>query len=118
RSWLARAAHDLSDGGLVQSLTEAVLRYGIGEEVNFEGVLSRDGVDVVTVLFDESVSRVMVAVDADRVEVLTELAVRHQVPLRRLWASGGDSLVVAGAFEIGLAELAEAHEGTLPSIFG
>jgi len=118
RSGLARAAHDLSDGGLVQSLTEAVLRYGVGVEVNLEGVLSRDGVDLATALFAETGARALVAVDADRVGELTELAERHQVPLLRLGASGGDSLVVAGAFEIGLAELAEAHEGTLPSIFG
>jgi len=35
-----------------------------------------------------------------------------------LGAVGGDSLVVDGCFGIPLAELATAHTGTLPALFG
>jgi hypothetical protein len=36
----------------------------------------------------------------------------------RLGTVGGDSLVFAGLFSIGLGELAAAHTRTLPALFG
>ncbi|WP_022916998.1 phosphoribosylformylglycinamidine synthase subunit PurL [Ruania albidiflava] len=118
RSGLARAAHDLSDGGLAQSLTDAVLRHGIGVEVELAELLERDGVDLATALFAETGARALVAVDAGRAGDLAELAARHQVPLLRLGVTGGDAMSVAGAFQVELAELRRAHEDTLPQIFG
>jgi phosphoribosylformylglycinamidine synthase len=35
-----------------------------------------------------------------------------------LGRTGGDSLVVADAFEVGVDELRAAHDGTLPALFG
>jgi phosphoribosylformylglycinamidine synthase len=40
------------------------------------------------------------------------------VPAAAIGAAGGDGLVVEDCFTIGLAELAAAHAGTLPALFG
>lgn len=118
RAGLAAAAHDLSEGGLAQTLLEASLRFGVGASVALEGVTGRDAVDPFVALFSESTARVLVAVTPDHETDLVHLAEDAGVPVLRLGVTGGSSLIVEGQFEIGLDEAREAHEGTLPRIFG
>jgi len=118
KTGLAAAAHDLSEGGLVQALLEASLRFGVGASVALEGVTGRDKVDPFVALFSESTGRVVVAVDPEHEGELTHLAEDAGVPVLRLGTTGGDAVVIEGQFEIPLAEAREAHEATLPRIFG
>jgi len=113
---LLEAAHDLSDGGLAQALVESSLRYGVGVTVALGPVGERDGVDAFTALFAESVARAVVAVRPESLGRFTELCEAHGVPAAELGTTGGDTLAVAG-FEVPLAELAAAHEATLPAVF-
>ncbi|MCA5892084.1 phosphoribosylformylglycinamidine synthase subunit PurL [Isoptericola sp. NEAU-Y5] len=120
---LVAAAHDLSEGGLVQGLLEASLRFGVGASVAVDGVTGRDGVTPFAALFSESTARALVAVDPEQESALVEVVQAAGVPVLRLGVTGGDALVVAGGFdggtfEIPLAEAREEHEGTLPRIFG
>ena len=117
RGGLVDASHDLSDGGLIQALTESVLRFGVGARVDLAAVLDRDGVDLATLLFAESGARAIVATaDAPAVE---SLAARHGVPVARIGMTDDDgSLDVAGQFSIEMAELGQAHRVTLPALFG
>jgi phosphoribosylformylglycinamidine synthase len=69
-------------------------------------------------LFSESAARVLVTVAAEDADRLVELAHRHGVPLGRLGATGGGSLVVAGQFAISLEELRDAWTATLPAALG
>ncbi|MGY0231115.1 phosphoribosylformylglycinamidine synthase subunit PurL [Longispora urticae] len=101
------SAHDLSDGGLAQALTESALRRGVGATVTLEG-------DAFVALFSESAGRVLVTVKD--VEALR--AVVGDIPLTVLGTTGGDTLKIEGQFEIPLTELAEAHQGTLARLFG
>ncbi|AEG43139.1 phosphoribosylformylglycinamidine synthase subunit PurL [Isoptericola variabilis] len=123
RDGLAVAAHDLSEGGLAQALLEASLRYGVGARVALDLVTERDGVTPFAALFSESTARALVAVEPSREAELVALAQAAGVPVAPLGETGGDALVVSGAFEglsfeIGLDEAREAFEGTLPRIFG
>ncbi len=123
RDGLAAAAHDLSEGGLAQAMIEASLRFGVGATVSLDAVTSRDGVTPFAALFSESTARALVAVDPTREAELVATAEEAGVPVARLGSTGGDALVVSGAFEGGsfevpLAEAREAHDGTLPRIFG
>ncbi|HEU4912538.1 MAG TPA: phosphoribosylformylglycinamidine synthase subunit PurL [Actinomycetes bacterium] len=111
---LVSAAHDVSDGGLGQALTEMVLRRGVGVAVALDDVAD----DPFVALFAESVARVVVAVPADRVAELDDLAATHGVPVVRLGTTGGAALAVAGLFDVPLDELRAAHQGTLPALFG
>jgi phosphoribosylformylglycinamidine synthase subunit PurL len=107
---LLDAAHDLSEGGLAIALAECCLAGGLGARVSLDG-------DLFTGLFSESAARAVVAVRPGSAGAFAALAADHPVPARELGVVGGDRLVVAGSFDIGLGELAAAHRGTLPSLF-
>jgi len=105
------AAHDLSDGGLAVALAESCLRGETGCVVTVPG-------DPFTSLFSESAGRAIVAVRPGAEAAFDQLRAAHDVPGVRLGAVGGDSLVFAGLFTIGLDELAAVHTRTLPALFG
>jgi phosphoribosylformylglycinamidine synthase subunit PurL len=113
RRTLLRAAHDVSDGGLAQCLVEMALAGRTGLRVALPG-----NVEPFVALFAESVARAVVAVDPADVDAATRLCADHDVPVVALGTVAGDALEVDGLFAIGLAELREAHESTLPALFG
>jgi len=109
---LVRSAHDVSDGGLAQTLVEAGLRNMIGATVALEG-------DAFLALFAESTGRVVVTAAPADVEALRALAAEHGVQVGDLGETGGDALVVADAsgalFDLPLLELRSAWMATLPA---
>ncbi|WP_088289114.1 phosphoribosylformylglycinamidine synthase subunit PurL [Kineosporia sp. A_224] len=122
---LVSAAHDVSDGGLAQTLVEACLRYGVGARVRLDEVCARDGVTPFVALFAESTARAVVAVPADRQARFADLCAAQGYPLARIGSvddaagpDGGPGLTVEGLFTLSLEELAAAHSGTLPAVFG
>jgi phosphoribosylformylglycinamidine synthase len=108
---LLDAAHDLSEGGLAIALAECCVAGGLGCQVTVPG-------DVFTQLFSESAARAVVAVRPGRGGAFAMLAAEHGVPVTDLGVVRGDSLVVTGSFDIPVDELAAAHRGTLPALFG
>jgi phosphoribosylformylglycinamidine synthase len=108
---LLAAAHDLSDGGLAVALAESCLRGGTGCRVRLPG-------DPFTALFSESAARAVVAVRPGNVAGFDALRVAHGVPGETIGRVGGEDLVVEDWFAIPLAELAAAHAGALPALFG
>jgi phosphoribosylformylglycinamidine synthase II len=108
---LLGAAHDLSDGGLAIALAECCL-------AGNTGVTVRLGPDDFTGLFSESAARVVVATAPGREAEFAALCERRGVPAAVIGTTGGTALEVAGSFTIGLDELAAAHRGTLPALFG
>ncbi|TYL45613.1 phosphoribosylformylglycinamidine synthase subunit PurL [Nocardioides sp. BGMRC 2183] len=107
----ATSAHDLSDGGLAQTLVESTLANDIGVEIGLAG-------DPFVELFSESATRALVTVPTDAVVRVQELAAQHGVPVAAIGTTGGDTLAVAGRFEIPLAELRAAWTATLPAVLG
>ncbi len=110
---LVSAAHDVSDGGLAQTLVEMVLRHGIGASVSVADVAAEPFV----ALWSESVARAVVSVPAGRVATLETRASSYGVPCLRLGSTGGESLAVEGVLEVAIDELREAHTRTLPALF-
>ncbi|MBC6457429.1 phosphoribosylformylglycinamidine synthase subunit PurL [Actinomadura sp. HBU206391] len=108
RDGLFAAAHDLSDGGLSQTLVESCLRGGLGCRVTLPG-------DPFVSLFSESVARAVVAVRPGHEARVAALCEAAGVPVTRLGVVGGDALTVEGVFSIPLPELREAHERLLPT---
>jgi phosphoribosylformylglycinamidine synthase II len=115
---LAAAAHDLSEGGLVQALVEATTRFGVGAQVDLQDVLARDGIDLFTALVSESQARALVAVDAEREGELLALAREHGVPALTIGTTGGEELTISSLEALPVAELRSLREGTLPRHFG
>ncbi len=106
------SAHDVSDGGLAQTLAESCLRHGIGVRVDLAEV--GDG-DAFVALFAESAARVVVSVAPEDEERIFELAAEHGVPITSLGETRGDSLEVSGVFDVSLEELRTAWTLTLPA---
>ena len=102
-------AHDLSNGGLAASLSETVLRHGIGATVQLE--------DVAAALFAETPGRVLVAVDPSAGEALSVLAAKFDIPLTKIGVTGGTDLTINGA-AITITELRAAFTETFPKLFG
>ncbi len=105
---LVTSAHDVSDGGLAQTLVEGGMRHGVGVTVTVPG-------DAFVGLFAESAARAVVTVAPGDADALTALAARHGVPLTPLGETGGDALVVQGQFSLPLAEARAAWSATLPA---
>ena len=125
RDELVDAAHDLSEGGLIQGLLEACLRYGVGATVSIDALTARDGVSPFEALFSESGGRAIVAVPRGEEVRFVDACVARGVPHLKLGVTGtsddsehGETLVVEGQFTIALTEAREIFTATLPALFG
>ena len=107
---LLEAAYDLSEGGLAVALAECCLDEGLGAQVTLQG-------DPFTQPF------------SGRRRAPSSRSAPAPSGLSPRWPTGtacpsrnsgwpGDSLVVHGSFDIPVDELAAAHTGTLPALFG
>ncbi|SMX92789.1 phosphoribosylformylglycinamidine synthase subunit PurL [Brevibacterium antiquum] len=122
RDGMIDAAHDLSEGGLSQALIESCLRFGTGARIWLDEVCERDDIDVFTALFSESTARAIVAVPRSEEVRFKDMCTARHFPFIRIGMTDtGDEapvLEVVDHFTIGLDELRETHEGTLPKHFG
>ena len=113
---LVSASHDLSEGGLGQTLAELAIHAGKGLDVDVADVHA----DLFTALFSESASRIVVATTkgAELVKRAGELG----VPVTRLGSTNDSGVIsVKGgdtAVEVSVSELKEAWTNTLPDAFG
>lgn len=107
------AAHDVSEGGLNQTLVELAINAGCGVVVDLAEVAD----DAFTALFSESASRVVVAMDADNVGGFFAAAEQHGVPATLIGELRGDSYDVASV-SIPMDELESAWKNTLTELFG
>ena len=113
---ILRSAHDISDGGLAQTLVEMALRSDLGADV-----FLRD--EPFVSLWSESASRAVVTVTPDRIEDLHALCMTWGVPLHRIGdVTGSDVLnfdnVYGENVSVTISELRQISEATLPSLFG
>jgi phosphoribosylformylglycinamidine synthase len=111
RDGMIDAAHDLSDGGLIQAVTESCLRGGNGARL-----VVPDGLDAFTFLFSESAGRAIVAVPRSEELRFTDMCGARGLPVSRIGVIDGDAVEVQGEFAIPLAELGAAHEATIPGL--
>jgi len=117
---LVTSAHDLSDGGLLATLAEGVLRFGVGARVWITELMERDGVDALAALLSESTARVLVSVAREDDVKFRGLCAGRDVPVLRVGVTDGevDGLEIQDRFTLSHADLAAAHRGTLPEHFG
>ena len=108
------AAHDVSDGGVAQTLVEACLRRGFGAQITVP-----EGLSPFLLLFSESAGRVVVSVRRADEAAFAALAEERGVPCTAIGAVRAPSSVLAveGLFEIPLDELRTAYTETMPALF-
>jgi phosphoribosylformylglycinamidine synthase len=110
RDGLIDAAHDVSDGGVAQTLVESALRGGVGARV-----WAPDGLDPFLFLFAESAGRAVVAVPRTEEVRFTDMCTARRFPHAKIGVITGDSLDVQDQFEVPLSELRTAWTSTLPA---
>ncbi|MDQ1555664.1 MAG: phosphoribosylformylglycinamidine synthase subunit PurL [Actinomycetota bacterium] len=116
---LIGSAHDLADGGLVQALAEATLRFGVGARIWITEIMQRDGVDAATALFSESTGRVIVSVPREDDVKFQGLCEGRGYPVLRIGVTdAGGALEIQDQFTVELDELRRVHRSTLSDAFG
>jgi phosphoribosylformylglycinamidine synthase len=113
------AAHDLSEGGLIQSVVEAALAGETGCRVVLPS--GCDSVaDAFVLLFSESAGRVLAAVPRTEESRFVAMCAARGLPATRIGVSdsASDSVEVQGFFTATLEELRSTSEGVLPRLFG
>jgi phosphoribosylformylglycinamidine synthase subunit PurL len=109
------AAHDISNGGFAATISEMVLKSGVGATIELPAEYIPGG--VTAGLFAETPGRVVVAVKSSDVDALQKVADAHSIPMHWVGKTGGDALVINGA-TIPLTELRTAFTETFPKLFG
>jgi phosphoribosylformylglycinamidine synthase len=96
--------HDVSDGGLAVALGEMAINGGVGFDVDLASV--GDGTPA-ELCFSEPATVFVCSVDPARA---------HEVGGVVVGRAGGDRLVAAGAFDVALADAADAWRNALPRL--
>ncbi|MFZ0324308.1 MAG: phosphoribosylformylglycinamidine synthase subunit PurL [Actinomycetes bacterium] len=112
RDGMLSSAHDVSAGGLIQTLVEMALRSGKGARVFLP-----DDLEPFVALFSESSGRVVVTVPRSEEVRFTDMCTARRVPLARIGVVDGSSLAVQSLFDLPVDELRAASEATLPGLF-
>lgn len=111
RDGMIDAAHDLSDGGLIQAVTESCLRGGKGARI-----VVPDDLDPFVFLFSESAGRAVVAVPRSEELRFNDMCGARGLPAARIGVVDGETIEIQDQFTIPLAELKQAHEATIPAL--
>jgi phosphoribosylformylglycinamidine synthase len=116
---LFSAAHDVSEGGIAQTVAEMAMRSGVGVRLEVPA-----GLDAFTFLWSESATRAVVVVPQDRNEDFLALCAAKGFPVTKIGSvdSLSKSIELAGVFgetiELDIEELRVISEETLPRLFG
>jgi phosphoribosylformylglycinamidine synthase len=120
REGLLTSAHDCSDGGLAVALAESCMMHDapagaaaphVGAAVRVPFPTRKD-----FVLFGEDASRIVVSLPNANAQRLLAIAQECGAPVVRLGVVGGDRLVIEGALDVPVAELAHAWRDGIPSV--
>lgn len=123
RDGLITAAHDVSDGGIMQALIEMALRSNRGMRV-----VTPTGLDPFVFAYSESATRAIVIVPRDEEPRLAGMCAMRDFSAVRIGVVDSDLDGEVQRIEIGrvygetlsltLDELSEKHYGTLPAVLG
>ena len=119
RDGMIDAAHDVSEGGLIVTLAEMALRYGVGARIALGEVAERDGIDAFTQLFSESQARAVVVVPRTEEVRFTDMCTARNYPIARIGVvdTEADVLEIQDQFDLKLDELREINEAPLRKHF-
>jgi phosphoribosylformylglycinamidine synthase len=121
---LVRSAHDCSDGGLAVALAESCFssyrRDAVGARIDLSEHAELSGVDdVLTLLFAESPSRIILSVKPEDADAVRAIAGQAGVVCAVIGETGGPNLSIAysgkALFDFEVASLEEIWRNTLPS---
>jgi phosphoribosylformylglycinamidine synthase subunit PurL len=117
RSGALATVHDVADGGLAVALAECCIEGGVGARIDLGALAeaaAREGASSgaapsEALLFGEGPGGAVIAGPPDAVAAVPGARVIGEV--------GGDSLDIAGALRLPVADLRDAYEGAIPAAF-
>ncbi len=119
---LLASAHDLSEGGLAQTMVESCLRFNVGARIWLGELQERDNLDTTAALFSESTARVLVSVGREDDVKFVGLCEARGVSVLRIGVTDGrgdDALLqVKDLADFSLQDLREPWAATIPDLFG
>jgi phosphoribosylformylglycinamidine synthase subunit PurL len=104
------AVHDVSDGGVLVALTEMAIAGRIGAVLE-----APPGVPAHGFWFGEDQARYLLTAPADAADAILRAAGTAGIPLRRIGATGGPVLALAGERPLRVEDLRARFEAWLPS---
>ena len=116
---LLSAAHDVSEGGIAQTIAEMAMRSGVGVRLDVPA-----GLDAFTFLWSESATRAVVVVPQNQNDKFLALCESKSFPVTKIGSvdSLSKSIELAGVFgetiSLDIEELRAISEETLPRLFG
>jgi phosphoribosylformylglycinamidine synthase subunit PurL len=110
RDGAARAAHDISDGGLACAIGEMAIAGGVGARIDLDPLIDLRGCAGETALFGEGPGGILFAMAAEELDALNERAARTGVDVLRLGQVGGERLEIAAAERDVSVPLAQAED--------
>jgi phosphoribosylformylglycinamidine synthase II len=116
---LFSAAHDVSEGGIAQTIAEMAMRSGVGVRLDVPA-----GLDAFTFLWSESATRAVVVIPQNRNDDFLALCEAKSFPVTKIGAvdSLSKSIELAGVIgetiSLDIEELRVISEETLPRLFG
>ena len=114
---LLASAHDLSEGGLAQAVAESCFRFGVGARIFLDELKADYNIDDTAALFSETAARVLVSVGREDDVKFVGLCIARGIPVHRIGVTDGTNLEIQGIANWELADLAKAHQATLPELF-
>jgi phosphoribosylformylglycinamidine synthase len=114
---LLASAHDLSEGGLAQAVAESCFRFGVGARIFLDELKADYSIDDTAALFSETTARVLVSVGREDDVKFVGLCEARGIPVHRIGVTDGTNLEIQGIANWELADLAKAHQATLPELF-
>ena len=119
REGILSAAHDVSEGGIAQTIAEMAMRSGIGVRLEVPA-----GLDAFTFLWSESATRAVISVSQNQNDAFLALCESKSFPVTKIGAV--DSLsnaveltnVFGETISLSIEELRKVSEETLPRLFG
>ena len=119
RESLFAAAHDVSEGGIAQTIAEMAMKSGVGVRLEVPAEL-----DAFEFLWSESATRAVVVVPQDRVEEFLNKCEASKFPVTKIGVVDAlsNDVELANVFgetiSIDINELRKVSEETLPRLFG
>jgi phosphoribosylformylglycinamidine synthase len=119
RNGLFSAAHDVSEGGIAQSLAEMAMRSGVGARLEIPV-----GLDAFTFLWSESATRAVVIIPQNREQEFLGMCESASVPVTKIGVVDAlsNSIEVSEVFgetiSLDIEQLRTISEETLPRLFG
>jgi phosphoribosylformylglycinamidine synthase len=116
---LFSAAHDVSEGGIAQTIAEMAMRSGVGVHLEVPTLI-----DAFTFLWSESATRAVVVVPQNQNDEFLWLCASKSFPANKIGEVdlSSKSIELAGVFGesilLDIAELRAISEATLPRLFG